>query len=119
MYYIPATNEVFYDTHSGLYVGTDGSYQSPALGLAHELGHAKQDLTGYIDRVKNDYEKMKIKPNWTEYRVKMTEEPNTQYETEIANELGEPTRVNYGDTKASRRTKTPTDFSNKQKQTTK
>jgi hypothetical protein len=118
MSYDPDTNEVFYDPHSALFVGSDESYQSPALGLAHEFGHAKQDLTGYTDKVEADYGKTKIKPNKKEYMIKMLEEPNTQYETKIANELGEPVRRYYGDfpKMATRRTKTPTEFKNNQKE---
>jgi hypothetical protein len=110
-------NKVFYDHHSPFFVGFGWSYQSPALGLAHELGHAKQDLTGYIDKIKSDYEEMKVKPNEKEYRIKMLEEPNTQDETKIANELGEPTRRSYGDGYRIniKRTKTPTEFKNNQK----
>ena len=82
MKYIPDYKVILFDINSGLYVGTDGEIQSAALGLAHEMGHAAQDLDGELNlsaRLQTENANLK------------------KYETPIAKELGEPTRNNYSD----------------------
>ncbi|VGO15923.1 hypothetical protein PDESU_04512 [Pontiella desulfatans] len=80
--YIDADNTIKWDSNSGLGVGENGDVQSAALGLAHELGHAAKDKAG-IDQSAAD--------------VVLENEIIAEYETPIANELGEPTREHYSD----------------------
>jgi len=90
--YDPVFNEVNWNPNAGLEVG-DGEIQTPALQLAHELGHAEQDVQGEL-RGKT---------------VAEIEQANlTKTETVIANELGEPTRSNYDDVQGPILTKGPT-----------
>ena len=84
MGYDAASNTIFFDTNSGLILKDRTSTQSAALGLAHEMGHAAQDITGVINNL-----------HLTRDRI---EAMNLQeYETPIARELGEPTRNKYSD----------------------
>ena len=73
-----------FDTNSGLVMKDGTSVQSPALGLAHEMGHAAQDLTGVLSNCVG---------------IEFMIEPFNlrDYETPIAKELDEPIRENYGD----------------------
>ncbi|MGM9601728.1 MAG: RHS repeat domain-containing protein, partial [Faecousia sp.] len=84
MSYRPESNAILFDVYSGLYVGNKGEIQSAALGLAHEMGHAAQDLDGELDSS----------------AIWQTENANLKkYENPIAMELGEPTRKHYLDTR--------------------
>ena len=84
MTYDSGTNTIYFDINSGLILGNMKSVQSPALGLAHEMGHAAQDITGVINEA-----------HGSEYYLEVH---NLQtYETPIARELGEPIRNNYFD----------------------
>lgn len=84
MRYNPTDNVIYFDTNSGLIMKDGTSVQSAALGLAHEMGHAAQDLTGVLSNCMG-----------TEFMV----EPFNlrDYETPIAKELGEPVREKYWD----------------------
>ena len=72
-------NTILWNPESGLIV-KDG-LQSPALGLAHEMGHAEQDILGTFnkDSVEADCERDNLKRN----------------EIPIATQLGEPIRYDY------------------------
>lgn len=61
---------------------------SPALGLAHEMGHGAQHLDGLIEFNKCGNPKNSV---WLEKNNIAT------WETPIAEELGEHTRKNYSD----------------------
>lgn len=89
--YVPRTNTLYWDPGSGLVTGS-GAVQSPALGLAHELGHAQQDLSGAL----------KGKPT-----VQIEAENLSDTENPIARELGEPQRRNYYDAAGVVRTEGP------------
>lgn len=67
-------------------------FQSPALGLLHELGHAKQWLDG-----KAAYEKRhNAAIGGSKADMEAIEEDNTKrHETVVAKELGEPWRTQY------------------------
>ena len=81
MCFDPSDKTIYFDTNSGLVIRNDSSVQSAALGLAHEMGHAAQYLTGkYIGSIA-DVEAHNL----------------STYETPIANELGEPTRSHVED----------------------
>jgi hypothetical protein len=77
-------NIVYWDPTSAVRT-TSGGRQSPALVLAHELEHARNDAEGDMDlrKMPGAYD--------------LVEEWNviTGPETEIANELGEDTRNNH------------------------
>ena len=63
--------------------GVTGGLQSPALGLAHEMGHAEQDILGTFNKYSDETE---------------CERDNLdRNEIIIANELNEPVRQNYKD----------------------
>ena len=82
--YDHSSNTIYFDVYSGLIVGDGISTQSAALGLAHEMGHAAQDLDGIYGNF--------------EINRDMREADNlVMYETPIATELGEPTRSHYED----------------------
>ena len=84
MGYNPATNTIYFDINSGMVLSDYVSTQSAALGLAHEMGHAAQNLEGML--------------NGSSWSIDDIEESNLKtYETPIANELGEPTRSSYYD----------------------
>lgn len=78
--YSSHTHSIKWDAYSGLILDDQKSVQSPALGLAHEMGHAAQDLAGQLKR----------RP-----RSIIEEENLNQWETPIAKELGEYTRIDY------------------------
>lgn len=82
MYYESSTNTIYFDINSGLVLGDGKSVQSAALGLVHEMGHAAQYLDGTINDLQGYVELIEalILEN---------------YETPIAIELGEPTRLFY------------------------
>ena len=82
-----ATNNIIWSNRGGL-VGLESKEgQSPALSLAHEMGHAAQHLDGEL----NKYIQSKSKAD----KVIVEESNVTKYETPIAKELGEPTRTSY------------------------
>ena len=77
---------IFFDPHCGLILADGASVMSPAMTLAHEMGHALQDLTGQLQGVT------------TEAGILLVEENNVDLiETPIAKELGEPYRDSYLD----------------------
>jgi hypothetical protein len=93
MSYDYPTKTINYDSNQGLKIKSSGSIQSPALLLSHEMGHAQQDLTGYMDKVYSNYDGSDV----NKYKTINIENPNVKLETRIAKELGEPTRQNYDD----------------------
>jgi len=94
-----ATNTVEWDPSSGLEVGRKGKIQTPASGLAHEFGHAEQDLDGRFEGIdlRNISERLKIEAE----NLINTENP-------IARQLGEPRRGHYLDHQGAVRTRGPT-----------
>jgi len=79
--YDTVTKIVFWDPGSGLITG-QGGIQTPALGLAHELGHAEAHTNGSLDGKS----------------IGQIEAENlSRVETPIAKELGEPVRRFYLD----------------------
>ena len=81
MQYFSISNIIYFDMDSGLTLADGASVQSAALGLAHEMGHAAQDLDGarFVLSEMN----------------KLEEENLNKYEIPIATELGEPIRTDY------------------------
>ena len=65
------------------------SIQSPAMGLAHEMGHGAMYLDGWYDgsKTRDQRESTNLKT----------------YETPIAKQLGQPTRAKYLDAKDAQR----------------
>lgn len=89
MRYDTGSNTIFFDTNSGLVLKDRASTQSAALGLAHEMGHAAQDILGILS---NSY-----------LTIDELESMNLEkYETPIAQELGEPTRGKYSEWSTTR-----------------
>lgn len=81
MRYCPYTKRIYFDINSGLVLEDGFSVQSAALGLAHEMGHAAQDL---------DCDFFLLLAS------KKAEPLNLEtYEMPIAKELGEPIRTDY------------------------
>ena len=78
--YYPKDKTVTWNPYSGLDI--DGELQSSAIGLAHELGHARQDDLGLIP----EYEEEKLEQQVVDY-----------IEKPITRELNEPTREKYSD----------------------
>ena len=79
MCYSSGSNTIYFDINCGLAINDASSTQSPAIGLAHEMGHAAQELTGIRKGSVNEIEEHNL----------------TTYEIPIATELGEPVRYNY------------------------
>jgi len=84
-------NSIKWNPECGMQLKND-NVMSPAIGLAHEMGHATQLMEGIITR-----------DMWiTEELHKKIEADNlARFETPIATELGEFTREKYGDAKSS------------------
>lgn len=76
---------IYFDVNSGLVLGNGSSVQSAALGLAHEMGHAAQDLSGLLDGNRDEIESLNLE----------------MYENPIAKELGEPMRSSINDTRGT------------------
>ena len=87
MRYEPGTRTMYFDPYSGLVMKDQTSVQSAALGLAHEMGHAAQDLDNELNGMRYDIENANV----------------AKYETPIAKQLGEPVRKDYTDAVACRR----------------
>ena len=87
MRYEPGTRTIYFDPYSGLVMKDQTSVQSAALGLAHEMGHAAQDLDNELNGMRYDIENANV----------------AKYETPIAKQLGEPVRKDYTDAVACRR----------------
>lgn len=88
--YDPGTRTINWDPTGGLVLGDGKSIMSPAMALAHEMGHGAQLLAGVIESSKS----------YNQKQILAIEEANlASYETPIAKELGEYTRKNYGDAK--------------------
>ena len=87
MRYEPGTRTIYFDPYSGLVMKDQTSVQSAALGLAHEMGHAAQDLDNELNGMQYDIEYANV----------------AKYETPIAKQLGEPVRKDYTDAVACRR----------------
>ena len=79
---------IFWNPYSGLVLGDEKSVQSPALGLAHKMSHAKQDLDGVMGKIKAIYSNENA-------RINALEKDNLKYEIQVAKELGEPIRTEY------------------------
>jgi hypothetical protein len=115
MYFDSNTKNIQYDPHSGLLIKSNNGIQSPSLGLAHEMGHAKQYLDGYLQKVNSKYKGPKNTEKYKQYKIKKIEEPNTKVEGKIAKDIGEPSRQNYKDTAGIVRRPTPTSSYKKEK----
>ena len=96
MQYFSISNTIYFDMDSGLTLADGASVQSAALGLAHKMGHAAQDLDGarFVLSEMN----------------KLEEENLNKYEIPIATELGEPIRTDYFAPTKSMNTKNSTHF---------
>ena len=81
--YNAKTNTVYWDPTSGLKT-TNGDVQSPALGLAHEMEHARNDAEGDMDYTPD-----------AQYNDAEERNVITGPEAEIANDLGEATRTDH------------------------
>ena len=81
MKYCPYSKKIYFDINSGLVLEDGFSVQSAALGLAHEMGHAAQDLDCdfFLLLASNKAEPLNLET----------------YEMPIAKELGEPIRTDY------------------------
>ena len=87
MKYTSQNHTIYFDTNCGLILLDGTSTMSPALGLAHEMGHAAQHLDGTLHPGSNK---------------DIVEALNLEtYEIPIANELGEPVRDNYDASRGS------------------
>jgi len=84
--YNAETNTIKWDRSSGVFLIDGESLLSPALMLAHEMGHAAQDLDGIL-------------PNRVPEELRPELEVNNlaNYEIPIAKELGEYIRTQYLD----------------------
>lgn len=82
--YSKENREVFWIPNNGTLL-KNGTIQSAALVLLHELGHAAQHLDGLL--IGGDIEQ----------RIEEEEHNVANYETPVATELGEPTRSSYFD----------------------
>ncbi len=80
--YNPRTKEINWDPRSALKVGGTDKYQSPALGFIHEVDHA-------VAMQKNP------KPTGDGYDNTEEKRVITGSETQIAHDLGEPTRTDH------------------------
>jgi len=94
-------NIVKWDPTSGFITG-EREIVTPALVLAHEFGHAEQDLDGKLEELRNLSDVLRIEGE----NLRDTEYP-------IAEELGEPQREHYLDTMGPVRTQSS--ISNKRK----
>ncbi len=84
--YNPATDTITWDPKSALQC-TNGSTQSPALGLGHELEHTLGDMTGTsASRI----------PDGSPYGRPEERRVIDYYETRTARNLGEGTRSDHG-----------------------
>lgn len=92
MEYDDGNREIRFDPYSALLL-RNGSIQSPALGLAHEFGHASQHL--------------EMGGNYSFTDNEILEDYNLLVETGIAGELGEPIRNDYYDGIGTVRTNSP------------
>ncbi len=86
--YIPVVKTISWAYLGGLVMSDGTSVMSPAMSLAHEMGHGAQDLDGELDgKTRSQGEAANLK----------------KYETSIAKQLGEPTRSSYNSVKVKRR----------------
>ncbi|MCL2526948.1 MAG: RHS repeat-associated core domain-containing protein, partial [Defluviitaleaceae bacterium] len=90
--YMPYSRRIYWDPAHGLVLGNGIYVQSPALGLAHEMGHAAQHLEEH-------YYFTTWYANHTSDALRLRAENNNiaRFETPIANELGEYARRSYRD----------------------
>jgi hypothetical protein len=96
--YNPHTRTINWDPTGGAVLGK--SVISPAVALAHEMGHGAQQLAGTIESRR-----------YTRKEILLIEKDNLlSYETPIAKELGEYTRKNYLDAKGWYRVSNSTDW---------
>ena len=86
------TNTIYWDPTSGLLL-PDGSVQSAALGLVHEMGHAVQHLHGMLDNLIIYAHGLAPAGFNREREVARVEADNmARWKIPIARELGEPIR---------------------------
>ncbi len=88
----PDGNTINFDQDSAL-ITREGEVQSPGLGFAHEIGghiYSQGGMSADVASPDSSYA-----PNLAEYTA-------TKFETQVANELGEPTRLSYGDVQNAR-----------------
>lgn len=86
-YYDANTRTVIWNPILGGIMGDGVSIQSPAITLAHEMGHAVQYLDGTLE----------AKAYTRSEKHEIEEDNVAQHETPIAKELGEYWRKNYDD----------------------
>lgn len=92
------SNVITFNPYRGLQL-TDG-VQSPALGLAHEVGHAVEDLMNPEQYRKNTSVIVTVEGNDITIAQNIAEEERaTSVESQVATELGEVNRSNYRDGK--------------------
>jgi RHS repeat-associated protein len=97
--YISSTRTIIWDPTDSL-VTKDGSTQSPAIGLAHEMGHAiNHDKLGTVD-----YAISRISPP---LKISEAEASATDIENKVASELHDVTRKSYHDSVGSTKVDRP------------
>jgi len=84
------TNILNWNPYLGLVLGNKSSVLSPALALAHEMGHAYQDLIENLLPPNNQ-------PITDIERAQLEQDNMERFELPIANQLGEYTRADYND----------------------
>ena len=103
--YMPYTRRIYLDPAHGLVLGNGSYVQSPALGLAHEMGHAAQHLDEHPY-----YTAWLVDTNNIGFTHRLENNNLTRFETPIANELGEYARISYTDTSGHHSMDSSTDW---------
>jgi hypothetical protein len=99
--YFPISRKIYWDPTGGLVLKDIVSVMSPAMALAHEMGHGAQYLSGLL----------KANKAYTHIQMLEIEEANLlSYETPIAKELREYSREKYSDGHRMQRVFTSTDW---------
>jgi len=105
---------VVVNTRSGLIIRSTGKVQTPALGGGHEMSHgAEHDRVGtekFVKSLETPGETKIGKDGTVTFLMGISDEEAraTKTETQMAKELGEPTRKNYNDTSGEVTTCSPT-----------
>ena len=97
MSYTVGEHVISFDPRCGLLLGDNYSVLSPALCLAHEMGHAAQDLAGLLPTVYD-----------LTVRDALENANLRDYEKPIARQLGEAIRQDYLDTLGTKRMRNST-----------
>lgn len=107
-----ATNQITWNPTQGLAVGQgeSGGVRSAAVGLVHEVKHGNDQealgLAGYAS-LKTQME-FTESPDGAMHFVLGDEVAATEFEAQVGQELGEPTRANYLDERGSVSVSSPT-----------